>query len=364
MILNVNPEKAENGYPLFSIGVTTYNRIDLLKQTIRSLINQDFADFEIIIGNDFPDEQLTYELIGIFDSRIKIINNEKNLGELDNMNSLLLHAKGRYFSWIFDDDLCHPSFLREIYKSLILFDYPDCVFTSYKFFYGTSEFKFIKEDNKDPALYTGKEFLRRYLSGSLRTLGLGGFHKTDYLIKAGGAHRLTNGHMAVYSEYLLLVQDGLVSKIAYINAPLNMVRVHYNSWSKDIPVELFVNAGVNLIKESIEILSKKELKEDFQRNLESLLKSVISVIVVKSSSGLIRINRTEINDSISSLGEILKLMENNSLYNDALKSLYNAKKKIPFFLLKARIKGLIPYKLLGFVHFCQYYFLRFTNKSF
>ena len=39
--------------PFFSIGVTTYNRKELLKQTLISIINQTFTDFEVIVGNDY-----------------------------------------------------------------------------------------------------------------------------------------------------------------------------------------------------------------------------------------------------------------------------------------------------------------------
>ncbi|MFA4853438.1 MAG: glycosyltransferase, partial [Bacteroidales bacterium] len=75
--------------PLFSIGVPTYNRKDLLKQTLLSILEQSFADFEVIVGNDFPDETISAESLGIDDRRVRFINNKQNLGELENMNSLL-----------------------------------------------------------------------------------------------------------------------------------------------------------------------------------------------------------------------------------------------------------------------------------
>ena len=39
--------------PFFSIGVTTYNRRELLKCTLDSIIKQKFSDFEVIVGNDY-----------------------------------------------------------------------------------------------------------------------------------------------------------------------------------------------------------------------------------------------------------------------------------------------------------------------
>lgn len=80
--------------PFFTIAITTYNRVDFLRETLKNLVNQPFFDFEIIIGNDYIPEPITSEIIGIYDSRIKIINHKVNLGELENMNSLLLASKG------------------------------------------------------------------------------------------------------------------------------------------------------------------------------------------------------------------------------------------------------------------------------
>ena len=69
--------------PLFSIGVPTYNRKDLLLKTIMSILQQTFTDFEVIIGNDYTKEYLSSEDLGIKDPRVRIINHQQNLGELE-----------------------------------------------------------------------------------------------------------------------------------------------------------------------------------------------------------------------------------------------------------------------------------------
>ena len=67
--------------PFFSIGVTTYNRPEMLKQTLMSISAQTFSDFEVIVGNDYIQEPLSAELLGIMDPRIRFINHPQNLGE-------------------------------------------------------------------------------------------------------------------------------------------------------------------------------------------------------------------------------------------------------------------------------------------
>ena len=245
--------------PFFSIGITTFNRKDLLVQILNSLLKQRFTDFEVIVGNDFLEEKLTPEILGINDPRIRIINNVRNLGERENMNSLLNEAKGRYFSWQFDDDLCAPTFLNEVHSALVRYNFPLCIYSSFKYIYGTGEYTFPKKDfldGNESRLYSGKEFLRRYLTGQLRILGLGGFSELDYLKKTGGVKSLSPGHMALYSEYLMVIKNGMLAEIAFINKPLVFNRIHTNSWSiNNEEVELFETAGINLIKESLTFFS-------------------------------------------------------------------------------------------------------------
>ena len=65
-----------------TVGVTTYNRTGFLKETIHSLLQQSFRNFELIISNDYPAVAVTFDSLGIQnDSRIKIINQATNLGE-------------------------------------------------------------------------------------------------------------------------------------------------------------------------------------------------------------------------------------------------------------------------------------------
>jgi len=117
--------------PLITIGVVTYRRQGMLKECLSSILGQTFTDFEIIVGNDFPGEFLSTEVFDIHDPRVRIINQARNLGEIENGNVLLRWARGKYFTWLDDDDMYAPSFLESVYASLVKFDFPPCVFTSY-----------------------------------------------------------------------------------------------------------------------------------------------------------------------------------------------------------------------------------------
>ena len=351
--------------PLFSIGVTTYNRKDLLKEMLLSLVNQDFSDFEIIIGNDCTNELLTQETIGVKDDRIVIVNNRANLGELENMNSLLAKAKGKYFTWQFDDDLCAPTFLSETFRILEKLDFPICVFTSFTNIYGEVIFEFPKKETEDMRLYSGRDFLRLFLSGRIGILGSGGFYKTDYLRSIGGAPRLSDGKMAIYSEYLLIFKSGLLDHVAYLNSKLIAFRVHNSSWSgTTAEVELYKQAGINLIRESLLIFSTSRLKEDFNKNLVSLLKSVISMVITKSRMAGIKIKMEDLNEYISLIQCEFASLKEPELYELSVKCLKASMKNIPLFHLKAWLKTLISIRYLKYAHIAISYISKYTNKSF
>ena len=110
--------------PLFSIGVTTYDRVELLIETLSSITAQTFTDFEVIVGNDNPERTLTAEALGVDDQRIRFVNHASNLGELNNMNTLLDISRGRYFTWLADDDLYAPTFLAAVAEALEKCHYP------------------------------------------------------------------------------------------------------------------------------------------------------------------------------------------------------------------------------------------------
>ena len=129
--------------PFFSIGVTTYNRPDMLKQTLRSISAQTFLDFEVIVGNDYIHEPLSAELLGIMDSRIRFINHPQNLGEAQNMNTLFDMSRGRYFTWQCDDDLYAPNFLGDVHSALVKFNFFESLFNIFflvDFFLEESDF--------------------------------------------------------------------------------------------------------------------------------------------------------------------------------------------------------------------------------
>jgi GT2 family glycosyltransferase len=99
--------------PLVSIVIATYNRPAVLAFAIRSVLAQDFADWELIVVGDCCAEP-TAELMASFgDERIRYLNLALNCGDQSGPNNVgIARAKGRYIAFLNHDDLWFPDHLR------------------------------------------------------------------------------------------------------------------------------------------------------------------------------------------------------------------------------------------------------------
>lgn len=95
-----------------SVIMGVYNaekRFALLKDSIDSILNQTYSDFEFIICDDGSTDN-TFYILKEFekkDNRIKIIKNETNKGLTHSLNHCLKMSNGEYIARMDDDDISH-----------------------------------------------------------------------------------------------------------------------------------------------------------------------------------------------------------------------------------------------------------------
>ncbi len=104
--------------PLISVVMSTYNRADILKETLVSVLNQTFDDYEFIIVNDGSDDNTNEIINGYKDKRIRLINNRRNLGCTFNYHYMHKLSRGKYVAHIDDDDISYPDRLKKQYNYL------------------------------------------------------------------------------------------------------------------------------------------------------------------------------------------------------------------------------------------------------
>jgi Glycosyl transferase family 2 len=99
--------------PAVSIVTATYNRPAVLAFAIRSILKQDFRDWELIVVGDRCAEA-TGELMASFaDPRIRYVNLALNYGEQSGPDNVgIARARGRYIAFLNQDDCWFPDHLR------------------------------------------------------------------------------------------------------------------------------------------------------------------------------------------------------------------------------------------------------------
>ena len=255
--------------PFFTIGVTTYNRRELLKQTLASILAQTFSDFEVIVGNDYTDEVLSGGLFGISDPRIRFVNHPRNLQEVGNMNALLAMASGRYFTWLADDDLYDPGFLRMAHELLEKTGYPPGFFSSYRIFRGTDPPKSEEIPRGSIRVLSGRDFLGGYVAGTLKIISVYGLFDTGKLRSVvGGIEGLCASSVGLHAEYFFLIRCALLERIAYLDSPFVLFRAHAGSWGgTNMELDKYREAGTELIRRSGEVLRDPSLSGDLSKHL-------------------------------------------------------------------------------------------------
>ena len=91
-----------------SVGIPVYNAEKFLEKTIRSVLNQSYKNFELIITDDGSSDKSVDIVKSFNDSRITLIADGENRGISYRLNQQIRLAKGKYFFRMDADDLMFP----------------------------------------------------------------------------------------------------------------------------------------------------------------------------------------------------------------------------------------------------------------
>jgi glycosyltransferase involved in cell wall biosynthesis len=116
--------------PRVTVLMSIYNGQDYLHESVTSILNQTFSDFEFLIVDDGSEDK-TGEILEAFrqkDSRIVVIRNKKNMGLTRSLNKGLAQARGEYIARQDADDISLPNRLEK--QVAVLDDHPAFVLVS------------------------------------------------------------------------------------------------------------------------------------------------------------------------------------------------------------------------------------------
>lgn len=137
--------------PKISVIMSAYNSEKYLEDSINSILNQSFKDFEFIIVNDCSTDS-SLKIIKKYqreDNRIKLIDNSKKINLANSLNKCLKVSKGKYIARMDADDISIKNRLEVQYnfmeenKDIFLCGGSAIVINEY----GKREGKFLKYDS-------------------------------------------------------------------------------------------------------------------------------------------------------------------------------------------------------------------------
>lgn len=88
---------------------SVYNCEQYIGETIQSVIDQTFRDWEYIVIDDCSGDHSAEIIKGFRDPRIRFIQNKKNQGQCANLNYGISLAEGEFIARLDHDDICYPN---------------------------------------------------------------------------------------------------------------------------------------------------------------------------------------------------------------------------------------------------------------
>ncbi len=108
-----NQKEFENQDIKFSVLLPTKNRLGLLKYAVKSVLQQNYDNWEIIISDNCSQEDVQGYVKDLNDCRIKYLRTDKPLTVTENWNNANDAATGDYIIMLGDDDALLPDFFTK-----------------------------------------------------------------------------------------------------------------------------------------------------------------------------------------------------------------------------------------------------------
>jgi glycosyltransferase involved in cell wall biosynthesis len=141
-----------NYEPLVSVLMTAYNREIFIKESVESVIHSTYKNIELIIVDDGSTDNTidVVKALMLNDKRIKLFQNENNLGDYPNRNKAAVYAIGKYMLYVDSDDTIQPDAIEYCVKNLEL--------------HSTSDFSVIypHQDVQSPQLLNATTAIRKH----------------------------------------------------------------------------------------------------------------------------------------------------------------------------------------------------------
>jgi glycosyltransferase involved in cell wall biosynthesis len=213
---------SQSNYPLVSVIVNCYNGETYLRDSIKSILDQSYKNFEIIFWDNQSKDQSASIYKSFNDKRLKYYYSKKYTSLYEARNLAIKKSKGKYIAFLDTDDLWVKNKLILQIKKLE----NEKVSLVYSNYYILNQLtglkkKFYKKILPEGIIY--KKLLKNYFIGICTVV-----IKKDFFLKK---KNLFNKRYNIIGDFDLFTRISKKNYFASIQEPLSIYRIHNNSFS-------------------------------------------------------------------------------------------------------------------------------------
>lgn len=226
---------------MVSVIIPTYNRANSIENSIRSVLNQTYTDFEIIVVDDASQDNTEEVVKSINDNRILYIRNNENYGVASARNIGAQYVKGEFIAFNDSDDIWHCDKLEKQMKVMMQNDDCKLVYCAFNrtFIDGTSmRIPNVDEEISDLEGNIFNQLLKRNTI-STQTMLI----RTDCFRNIGGF----KDELRCYDDYEIALRIAKNNKVYYLDDELvdviesdNSISIQKNNYNNAFDAYLYI----------------------------------------------------------------------------------------------------------------------------
>ncbi len=171
--------------PFFSVIIPLYNKEAFIESTLKSVLQQTFQDYEIIIVDDGSTDNSS-QLVSNFNNEKITLLKQKNQGVSVARNLGIEHATANYIALLDADDVWHKNHLIELKKQIDLFPNAGLYCNNYEIFHRNNVLKKASFNfNYNTECLIVEDYFKASIINSVAWTSAVGFSKTNF-INLGG----------------------------------------------------------------------------------------------------------------------------------------------------------------------------------
>jgi glycosyltransferase involved in cell wall biosynthesis len=215
--------------PLVTICIPTYNRPDMLRQSLQSVLWQSYANLEVIVSDNASDTDTGAVVAAFGDDRVRVDRLDTNVGLHGNLTRCLHLGRGKYRMMLPDDDLMLPGNVESKVEFFETHPQLGLVHSGFRYldseslpFGPVTNWTYATEDTVQPGLeYIGESIAKGGITCVSSVMLRSDLVADESFVVADGP----------YCDLGLWLRVALRGDVGFLTAPLSAYRVHPSSAS-------------------------------------------------------------------------------------------------------------------------------------